>query len=280
MAEPLIADELWAEVEPLLPRHEPDPRGGAPREPDRPCLEGVVHVLRTGTQWQRLPRCGLWPSGSTCWRRFAEWTAAGVWPQLHRRLLNLLGTAGVIDPAVVLVDSASARAKKGGAHAGPSPVDRAKNGCKRHVVADAAAGVPLLVTCTPANVRDEAPFLAMPDDLPPVRTGGPGRPRYRPAVVVADAGYGFADVIKAVVDRRIAPLIKPRRKPGEPEVHGSGLGAVRFVVERTMAWLGAFRRIAQCYEATGEHWQAFNELACCVVCANKLHQVSYSKLAA
>ena len=120
MAEPLVTDELWNEVSLLIPKHAPDPRGGAPRKNDRPCLEGIVHVLRTGTQWQRLPRCALWPSGSTCWRRFTEWTQAGVWPQLHRQLLNLLGIAGAVDTEAVLVDSASVRAKKGARTAGPT----------------------------------------------------------------------------------------------------------------------------------------------------------------
>ena len=113
MAELLVTEELWAEVGPLLPVHPPDPRGGAPRTPDRRCLEGVLYVLKTGCQWQMLPRTDRWPSGSTCWRRVAEWTRAGVWPQLHRRLLNRLGKAGAVDPATVVVDSASVRAKKG-----------------------------------------------------------------------------------------------------------------------------------------------------------------------
>src|SRR2546423_2063447 len=113
MAEPLVTDELWTEVQPLLPKHPPDPRGGAPRTPDRPCLEGIVHVLRTGTQWQQLPKTQRWPSGSTCWRRFTEWTTAGVWPQLHRRLLNRLGIADAPDVHTVIVDSASVPAKKG-----------------------------------------------------------------------------------------------------------------------------------------------------------------------
>ena len=120
MAEPLVSDELWAEVEPLLPKRPPNPKGGAPRKPDRPCLEGVLHVLRTGCQWAMLPACGLWPSGSTCWRRFAEWTAAGVWPQLHRRLLSRLGAAGAVDLDRVVVDSASVRAKKGARTPGPA----------------------------------------------------------------------------------------------------------------------------------------------------------------
>ena len=114
MSKPLVCDELWEQIEPLLPKHPPDPRGGAPRAPDRPCLEGILHVLKTGCQWQRLPRCDLWPSGSTCYRRFAEWTKMGVWPQLHRRLLNVLGRSGEIDLSHVVVDSASVRAVKGG----------------------------------------------------------------------------------------------------------------------------------------------------------------------
>jgi len=120
MAEPLVSDELWTQIEPLLPRRAPDPRGGAPRVPDRPCLEGIVHVLRTGTQWQRLPHCDRWPSGSTCWRRFTEWSRCGVWTQLHRKLLNLLGGAGAVDLDTVVVDSASVRAKKGVATPAPA----------------------------------------------------------------------------------------------------------------------------------------------------------------
>jgi transposase len=121
MPQPLVCDELWNEVQPLLPQHPPDPRGGAPRAPDRSCLEGIVHVLKTGCQWQLLPPCALWPSGLTCWRRFAEWTKAGVWPQLHRMLLNVLGRAGQIDLSVAVVDSASVRAVKGGRTPDPIP---------------------------------------------------------------------------------------------------------------------------------------------------------------
>ena len=143
-----------------------------------------------------------------------------------------------------------------------------------------AAGVPLLLECTPANVRDDAPFLAMLDALPPVKTPGPGRPRYKPASVAGDAGYGFDHVVRQVVERRVLPLLAPRAKPGRPVAHGSGLGRVRYVVERTVAWLANFRRIAQCYERTGESWQALNELACCVICANKLRKLEQQKVAA
>jgi transposase len=121
MAEPLLTDELWGEISPLLPEHHPDPRGGAPRAPDRACLEGILHVLRTGCQWNMLPASTQWPSGVTCWRRFREWSECGVWVQLHRRLLNQLGAAGVVNLDYVVVDSASVRAKKGARTPGPAP---------------------------------------------------------------------------------------------------------------------------------------------------------------
>lgn len=119
MAEPLVSDELWNELEPLIPQKKADPRGGAPRKMTRRCLEGIVYVLRTGTQWQKLPVSQLWPSGTTCWRRFTEWSLAGIWPELHQRLLQKLGRLGQINLERAVIDSASVRAKKG-AHT-PAP---------------------------------------------------------------------------------------------------------------------------------------------------------------
>lgn len=55
MAEPLVPDDLWAAVEPLLPPGRPRPRGGRPRVPDRAALTGIVFVLVSGTAWEHLP---------------------------------------------------------------------------------------------------------------------------------------------------------------------------------------------------------------------------------
>jgi transposase len=114
MAIELLPDELWNEIEPLLPPHAPQPKGGHPWTEDRPCLVGILFVLRTGLPWQMIPKelgCG---SGSTCWRRLRDWTRAGVWAQVHRRLLNHLGKLGQIDWSGAIIDSASVRAVFGG----------------------------------------------------------------------------------------------------------------------------------------------------------------------
>src|SRR6516165_1407735 len=73
----LVNDQLWNAIAPYLPEHPPAPTGGRPRVPDRLCLNGIVFVLREGIRWQSLPTALGWGSGSTCWRRFEEWPAAG-----------------------------------------------------------------------------------------------------------------------------------------------------------------------------------------------------------
>ena len=55
MAKPLLTDELWAVIEPLLPKWVPSPKGGHPRLDDRKALTGILFVLKTGIPWEDLP---------------------------------------------------------------------------------------------------------------------------------------------------------------------------------------------------------------------------------
>lgn len=257
----LVTDELWSSVAPYLPEHPPPAKGGRPRVPDRDCLRGVLFVLREGIRWQSLPkemRCG---SGSTCWRRFHEWAASGVFHRSHCHLLAVLGERGLLNLERAVIDSASCRAQEGGGHTGPNPTDRAKKGCKRHLVTD-GHGIPLVVTVGPANRRDEAAVPALLWLLW-VALGCIGG-RRRPGAVQADRGYGFPWTIALVLAWGLRALIAPRGS-----AHGSGLGRTRFVVERTHAWFGHFRRLAQCYERQGAHFLGMQQLAACVICANR-----------
>lgn len=115
----------------------------------------------------------------------------------------------------------------------------------------------------------------MLDTMPPVKMSG-GQARYKPAAAVGDRAYGTAEVIAQVVRRRIESMLAPRSS----QVHGSGLGKVRFVIERTLSWIGNYRRLKLCYERKAEHWQAMNELAACVICANRIERIHQKKMAA
>src|SRR5205814_2124499 len=93
MSKPLVSDELWTIVQPLLPPEPPKPKGGRPRVPDRAALTGILFVLKAGLPWEWLPRelgCG---SGMTCWRRLRDWNKADIWHRLHTLLLDRLGAA-------------------------------------------------------------------------------------------------------------------------------------------------------------------------------------------
>ncbi len=112
----IVDDELWARIEPLLPKRRPRNRQYAGREPlpDRAVFTGILFVLRSGLPWNMLPQemgCG---SGSTCWRRLYRWQRAGVWKRLHRVLLTELRRRGELDLAWAVIDSSSLRALRGG----------------------------------------------------------------------------------------------------------------------------------------------------------------------
>jgi len=122
MARPLVSDELWAIVEPLIPtvprrfRHP-----GRKRIPDRHVLTGILFVLQTGIPWEYLPQemgCG---SGMTCWRRLHEWQEAGVWERLHEVLLAKLHHADLIDWSRAVIDSSHVRAVGGARKRGRAP---------------------------------------------------------------------------------------------------------------------------------------------------------------
>ncbi len=131
MSKPLVPDDLWAIVAPLLPAEAPKPTGGRPRVPDRACLTGIIFVLKSGIPWEMLPQemgCG---SGVTCWRRLRDWQQAGVWDRLHHTLLDRLGEADRIDWERASLDSASVPAKRGATRSARTPpiaASRARNG--------------------------------------------------------------------------------------------------------------------------------------------------------
>jgi len=128
MAGPLVPDEFWEIVEPLLPRHEAGPgKRGRPPVNDRACRTGIVFVLQSGIPWWMLPQemgCG---SGVTCWRRLRYWQRRGVWKKLLHALLDRLGREGHLDWSKAVVDSPTYRAMFGGS----SPAQTPRTGPKK-----------------------------------------------------------------------------------------------------------------------------------------------------
>ena len=123
-----VSDELWERIKPLLPARQRRQRwpGRLPLD-DRACLNGILFVLSTGIGWDRLPQQLGYGSGVTCWRRLRDWTAAGVWDQLHQVLLTELHAADQLDWSRAVADASHVRAPRGPMRSdqarptGPSP---------------------------------------------------------------------------------------------------------------------------------------------------------------
>ncbi|MGW4037759.1 IS5 family transposase [Streptomyces sp. NPDC004778] len=232
-----VDDELWAVIEPLLPKVERRVRHpGRKRHPGRLVFQGILFVLRTGISWEHLPQELGFGSGMTCWRRLAEWTEAGVWPRLHEVLLAKLRSVNALDFSRAAVDGFSHPGAKGGSKTGRSPVDRGRTGSKHHLITD-ATGIPLAVTLTGGNRNDVTQLIPLLQAVPSVR-GKRGRPRRRPDVVLGDRGHDHDKYRRLVWGLGVKPLIARRGIE-----HGSGLGTQRWVVERAFAHLHWFRRL-------------------------------------
>ena len=120
-----IPDELWEQMEPLLPARPAHPLGcHNPRVPDRSAMNAILLVLRTGMQWNALNATGVC-SSSSAYRRFREWCDAGMFLEFWQQgLLAYDGLEG-IDWAWLAMDGAMTKAPLGGEKNRPQP-DRSR----------------------------------------------------------------------------------------------------------------------------------------------------------
>lgn len=265
MAKPLVPDELWEVIRPLLPAPRPRRFRFPGRKPvdDRKALTGILFVLKTGIPWADLPvemGCGC---GMTCWRRLAAWQEAGVWFALYQLLLEHLDDAGKIDWSRAAVDGTSARAFGGVEGSGKNPTDRGRPGVKHHRIADPHS-TPLAAASTPANVPEVKVLLPLVDTCGPL--GPDGEPGHRPEALYGDRAYDSEPHREELRDRGIDPELA-KRGTG----HGSGLGIHRWVVERLNAWLHGFRKLRLVTEKTEEMQVAFLNLALSIICFRLLN---------
>jgi transposase len=130
-----------------------------------------------------------------------------------------------------------------------------------------ATGIPLAFTLTGGNRHDVTQLIPLLERVPLV-AGLPGRPRRRPDQLVADRGYDYDKYRRLLRARGIKPAIAQRGSE-----HGSGLGTIRWVVERTFAHLHQFKRLLVRYERRAEMHEAMLALGCCLLCFRRLNKL-------
>jgi transposase len=148
---------------------------------------------------------------------------------------------------------------------GKNPTDRGKKGTKRHLLVD-GKGTPLAVRITAANRNESLEAMNLVDDIPPIR-GRRGRPRQKPKALYGDRAYGTPRNREGLKKRRIENHLARPRTP-----HGSGLGKIRYVVERSLAWVGQARRLKIRYDKLPSIHRAFHLLQLARICCTILQR--------
>jgi transposase len=122
MARRPISNELWQQLQPLIPAFVPSAKGGARKlaVSDEAALNGILFVLQTGIPWEDLPQSLGYGSGMTCWQRLRDWNAAGVWQQLHQAMLTRLREHDQIDWSRASIAGSSVPSPRGVRKRGPT----------------------------------------------------------------------------------------------------------------------------------------------------------------
>jgi putative transposase len=246
-----LTDAEWEHIAPLIP---PAKRGGGKRRVNmREVVNGVMYVLSTGCQWRYIPKD--LPPRSTVNDYFCLWSYDGTLENIHHVLYVKCREQAERDtsPTACILDSQSVKsAEKGGAHIDPHGFDGGKliKGKKRHVLVD-TLGLLLHALVTSAHVQDRDGGLMVLSTLF-------GRfPFLRK--LFADSAYagpvfhdGLADAMPSLVTEIVRRCDQARGFVVLPK---------RWIVERTIGWLGRCRRLAKDWENLNRSALAFLRLA-------------------
>lgn len=249
-------DALWKLIAPILGPEKSPGTVGRPATPNRVVFDAIIFVLRSGCQWQALPRETYAP-GSTVHGRFRQWVQQGVFVQAWQTLLQYYDKEVGIAWKWQALDGVITKAPLGGEDTGPSPVDRSKTGTKRSVLTD-QRGAPLAVEITGANTHDKTVALATLDSIVVDR---PEKVVYRLHHLCLDKGYDYADVIEGVEERDYHLHLANSKADNDARRGPKKHPARRWVVERTHAWHNRFRRLLVRWEKKSTHYEAFIHVA-------------------
>jgi putative transposase len=225
-----LSDEEWR----LIAHHfQPkDNRGAAPTHPKRTIVNAILYINKTGAQWRMLPK--EFPPWQTVYDHYSNWNRRGVWEAaldelntLHRKKTGRAST-----PSYGIIDSQSAKTVSFSEQRGIDGGKKIK-GRKRHIVVD-TLGHLIEVVIHAANIHDTVGGC---DVLRAARNKCPTLKAFS-----GDAGYRGTAV--DFVEKTLGLQLHISQRITDT----FAVLPMRWVVERTFAWLGNYRRLSKDYE--------------------------------
>lgn len=270
-AEPLptiweLPDELWQEIEPILDCFYPPAPTGRPRADLRRVLDGVIHRLRSGCQWNYMPR--RFGASSTVHGWFQRFATDGVleeiWAYMVMECEELAGVLWEWQAA----DGVMGKSRFEGGARGPNPTDRAKMGTKKSVIVEQDGG-PLGAVIAGANVNDNKLLAQTIEAIVIPRPDAEALPQN----LCLDKGYDNPTGEAACAAAGYVPHI---RRIGEEKLDSWGQKthpARRWVVERTLAWLQKCRALLIRYDKHATNYLGLIQLACALLWYRRRHRL-------
>lgn len=119
-----VPDDLWSKIKTVLEELDPPATTGRPRIDQRRALDGIIYRLRTGVQWNKLPR--EFGSDRSIHRTFQTWQRLGVMERMWEVLIEACDELGGVDWQWQSADAAMGKARFGGIKSGRTPRIAAK----------------------------------------------------------------------------------------------------------------------------------------------------------
>ncbi|MCC9644334.1 IS5 family transposase [Rhodopirellula sp. JC740] len=232
-----MPDELWEQMEQVLPAYPVSANGGRPRADLRRVADAIFYRLRTGCQWNAIPP-ELAP-GSTAHAYYQKWAELGVFDELWDLAVKVYDELIGLDWQWQSIDGAMTKAPLGGEKTGKNPTDRGKLGTKRSLQTD-ASGIPVGLAVGGANVHDTRLLQETIADC--VDRAATEVSQWENLCL--DKAYDSTAVRELI--ESVYGYTSHIRSRGEEKCEldrATGERPRRWVVERTHGWLNRFRAI-------------------------------------